>query len=218
LKENGKALAADLLEAAATDIEYRDGGYRVAGTDRFVSLADVARAAEQRGESLMAAGEFAPAAVTFPNGCHICEVEIDLQTGAVEIVRYTVVEDLGRLLHPQLAHGQLMGGIMQGLGQALGEWIVHDGDGQLLTGSFQDYRMPRADDLRDLRIAIREVPTKVNPLGVKGVGEAGTVGAIAATMNAVCNALAREGVKRFDMPASPYRVWAALAAARGRKA
>ena len=155
-------------------------------------------------------------AVTFPNGTHICEVEIDPETGVTEIVRYSAVEELGRVLNPMMVAGQIHGGVVQGVGQAMGEQIVHDPEsGQMLTASFMDYQMPRADDLPDFRLATREVPTKVNPLGAKGVGEAGTVGALAAAMNAVNDALAPLGIRHFDMPATPDRVWAAIAAARG---
>ena len=161
-------------------------------------------------------GEFAATAVTFPNGTHVCEVEIDPDTGVTEIVRYSAVEELGRVLNPLLVAGQTHGGVAQGIGQAMGEQIVHDREsGQMLTASFMDYQMPRADDLPDFQLATREVPTKVNPLGAKGVGEAGTVGALAAVMNAVNDALAPLGIRHFDMPATPNRVWAAIAAAGG---
>ena len=164
---------------------------------------------------LVESGEFTPTAVTFPNGTHICEVEIDPDTGVTEIVRYSAVEELGHVLNPMLVAGQTHGGVVQGVGQAMGEQIVHDPhSGQMLTASFMDYQMPRADDLPDIRMATREVPTKVNPLGAKGVGEAGTVGAMAAAMNAVNDALAPLGIRHFDMPATPNRVWAAIEAAR----
>ena len=164
----------------------------------------------------MESGEFTPTAVTFPNGTHICEVEIDPDTGATEVVRYSAVEELGYVLNPMLVAGQTHGGVAQGVGQAMAEQIVHDPQsGQMLTASFMDYQMPRADDLPDIRMTTREVPTKVNPLGAKGVGEAGTVGAMAAAMNAVNDALAPLGIRHFDMPATPHRVWAAIAAARG---
>ena len=156
-----------------------------------------------------------PTAVTFPNGTHICEVEIDPDTGVTEVVRYSAVEELGYVLNPMLVAGQTHGGVAQGVGQAMGEQIVHDPhSGQMLTASFMDYQMPRADDLPDILMTTREVPTKVNPLGAKGVGEAGTVGAMAAAMNAVNDALAPLGIRHFDMPATPNRVWSAIAAAR----
>jgi carbon-monoxide dehydrogenase large subunit len=149
--------------------------------------------------------------VTFPNGCHICEVEIDPETGAVEIVRYSVAEDIGRVYNPMLAHGQLHGGIVQGIGQALQEEILFDPDtAQLLTASFMDYAMPRADGVPAIAIESLCVPTAVNPLGAKGVGEAGTVGSLAAAINAVCDALTPLGIPHIDMPATPARVWAAI--------
>ena len=157
--------------------------------------------------------------MTFPNGCHVCEVEVDPATGAVEVVRYSIVEDIGTVLNPTLAHGQLQGGVAQGLAQALGEAIAIDpGSGQLLTGSFMDYVMPRADDLPFIAIEMREVPTKANPLGAKGVGEAGTVGSLSAVINAVCDALGPLGVKHIEMPLTPARVWAAIQEAKAGKA
>jgi carbon-monoxide dehydrogenase large subunit len=216
--EKGRELAGELLEAAAVDISFADGKFTVTGTDRSVSLAEVARRAEQRGgaEGLAAGAEFQPSKVTFPNGCHVAEVEIDPDTGAVELLRYSVVEDVGRVLNPMLVEGQVHGGVVQGIGQALGERILHDPEtGQLLTASFNDYAMPRADDLRRIDVMTREVATQVNPLGAKGVGEAGTVGALSAVMNAVCDALAPLGIRHLDMPATPDRVWAAIAAAKG---
>jgi carbon-monoxide dehydrogenase large subunit len=220
--EKAKRIASELLKAAEVDVTFEAGRFTIAGTDRSVDLATVARAAydpahiapgEEGG--LVESGEFTPTAVTFPNGTHICEVEIDPDTGVTEIVRYSAVEELGYVLNPLLVAGQTHGGVAQGVGQALGEQIVHDPQsGQMLTASFMDYQMPRADDLPDIRMATREVPTKVNPLGAKGVGEAGTVGAMAAAMNAVNDALAPLGIRHFDMPATPNRVWHAIAAAR----
>jgi len=159
---------------------------------------------------LIGRGKFKPPHATFPNGCHICEVEIDPDTGVVDVVGYVSVEDVGRVLNPLLVEGQLHGGIAQGIGQALFEEIRFDAEGQLITGSFMDYAMPRADDMPTIRSANPETPTKLNPLGVKGVGEAGTVGALGATMNAVCNALLPAGIRHLDMPASRLRVWQAL--------
>jgi carbon-monoxide dehydrogenase large subunit len=212
-------VAAQLLEAPEDQIEVSDGSFRVRQTNRFVTLSEVARAAHDpsrlaAGEEpgITAVGEFQPPAVTFPNGTHMCEVEIDPETGVVQILNYSAVEELGRVLNPTLASGQLHGGIAQGVGQAMGEIIVHDPSGQLITASFQDYQMPRAGDLPSFTLGYREVPTKVNPLGVKGVGEAGTVGSLAATMNAVNDALAAVGVRHFDMPATPARIWSAIAA------
>lgn len=220
--EKAKRIAAELLEAAVVDVTFDAGRFTIAGTDRSVDLAAVAQAAydpthippgEEGG--LVESGEFVPTAVTFPNGTHICEVEIDPDTGVTEVIRYSAVEELGRVFNPLLVAGQTHGGVAQGIGQAMGEQIVYDqGSGQMLTASFMDYQMPRADDLPDIHMATREVPTKVNPLGAKGVGEAGTVGALAAVMNAVNDALAPLGIRHFDMPATPNRVWAAIAAAK----
>ncbi len=220
--ETARRIAAELLEAAVVDIEFSEGRFTVAGTDRSVTLADVARAAHDPrhippGEEggLVESGEFTPTAVTFPNGTHICEVEIDAETGVTTIVRYSAVEELGRVLNPMIVAGQIHGGVVQGVGQALGEIITHDTEsGQMLTASFMDYQMPRADEYPDFRLATREVPTAVNPLGAKGVGEAGTVGALGAAMNAINDALAQLGIRHFDMPATPARVWAAIKAAQ----
>ena len=217
--DKAKRIAAELLEASVADMEFDRGAFRVAGTDRVVSLNEVARAAHDPsrlppGETLglEELGEFQATAVTFPNGTHICEVEIDRDSGVTEVVRYTAVEDLGRILNPLLVAGQIHGGVVQGLGQVLGEQIVHDESGQMLTASFMDYQMPRAADVPDFRVATREVLTQVNPIGAKGVGEAGTVGALAAVANAVNDALATVGVRHFDMPSTPRRVWEAMQA------
>src|SRR6185312_7711948 len=224
--ERATRIAAEVLEAAVVDVELVDGRFRIAGTDRSIDLATVARAAHDPnhiapGEEggLVESGEFTPTAVTFPNGTHICEVEIDPETGVTEIVRYSAVEELGRVLNPLLVAGQIHGGVVQGVGQALGEVIVHEPEsGQMLTASFMDYQMPRADEYPAFRLATREVPTKVNPLGAKGVGEAGTVGALGAAMNAINDALAPLGIRHFDMPATPGRVWAAISAAKEKQA
>jgi aerobic carbon-monoxide dehydrogenase large subunit len=157
---------------------------------------------------------FKPERPTFPNGCHICELEIDPATGAVTPLKYVSVEDVGRVLNPVFVEGQIHGGVAQGMGQALMEQICFDDYGQLLTGSFMDYAMPRAEDVPAIVSANLETPTALNPLGVKGVGEAGTVGALSATMNAVCDALRPEGVRHLDMPATPMRVWQALREAK----
>ena len=219
--ETARKLASELLEAAVVDIEFAEGKFTVAGTDKFVTLADLGRAANEGikpGEEggLVESGEFTPTAVTFPNGTHICEVEIDPETGVTEIVRYSAVEELGKVLNPLIVAGQIHGGVVQGVGQALGEVIIHDSQsGQMLTASFMDYQMPRADEYPEFRLATREVPTAVNPLGAKGVGEAGTVGALGAAMNAINDALSEVGIRHFDMPATPGRVWEAIRAARG---
>ena len=223
LVEKAKQLASELLEAAVVDVEFEAGRFRIAGTDRSVTLLDVARAAHdpahippgQEG-GLVESGEFSPTAATFPNGTHICEVEIDPDTGETEIVRYSAVEELGKVMNPMIVAGQIHGGVVQGVGQALGEVIIHDPEsGQMLTASFMDYQMPRAHEYPDFRLATREVPTKINPLGAKGVGEAGTVGALGAAMNAINDALAPLGIRHFEMPATPGRVWEAITKARG---
>ncbi len=195
--EKGKQEAARRLEAAATDIEYSDGEFRIAGTDRKAALFDL-------GE-LESTQTRAPADYTYPNGCHICEVEVDADTGGVVIERYTIVDDFGRAMNPKLLEGQVQGGTVQGIGQALLEHAVYDPQtGQLLTGSFMDYAMPRAGDLPRLDCRFHHVPCTTNPLGVKGAGEAGAVGAPAAVVNAVVDAL---GVRHVDMPLTPEKVW-----------
>ncbi len=217
-----KRIAAHLLEVSEADLVFAAGGFTVAGTDRALSIKEVARAAFvpaklPRGlePGLFETGSFSPAQDTFPNGCHVCEVEIDPETGAVSLERYSVVDDVGTVVNPKTLKGQIHGGVVQGLGQVLMEEVVYDRQsGQLLTASFMDYAMPRADDLCAMAVESNPVPTRLNPLGVKGAGEAGTVGALPAVMNAIMDALAPAGVRDFDMPASPLRVWQALAAAR----
>ena len=202
--DKGKQQAADLLEAAAADIEFRDGNYVVAGTDRMVDIFSVARAAP---EPLAGAAEFAPEVATFPNGCHICELELDPETGRVALLRYTVVDDFGEVINPLLLGGQVHGGIAQGIGQALLERTVYDENGQLLSGSFTDYAMPRAGDLPSIDFRWNPIPCRTNPLGIKGAGEAGAIGAPPAVLNALSDAL---GGAAIDMPATPERLWRAL--------
>ena len=205
--EKGKQAAAQKLEAAASDIEYRDGEFRIAGTDRRVSLFGVG--------GLEATHTRTPAEYTYPNGCHICEVEVDPDSGDVAIVRYTVVDDFGYAMNPKLLEGQVHGGTVQGIGQALREHAVYDRtSGQLLAGSFMDYAMPRATDMPSLDCSFHHVPCASNPLGVKGAGEAGAVGAPAAVINAIVDAL---GGKRIDMPATAHSVWRALHPSSGRR-
>jgi carbon-monoxide dehydrogenase large subunit len=223
--ERGRRIAARMLEAAPEDVVYRDGRFSVAGTDRGVAFADVARTAYQPRQlppgmepGFSESAAFTPPAVTFPNGCQVCEVEIDEATGALRIVRHTVVDDVGRMVNPLLVKGQIHGGVVQGLGQALFEDLVYDAEtGQLLAGSFMDYAMPRADDVPFFEVDSHEVPTAVNPLGAKGVGEAGTVGALPALVNAVNDALAPLGVRHLDMPVTAERVWRAIREATVRK-
>ncbi|HTZ38189.1 MAG TPA: xanthine dehydrogenase family protein molybdopterin-binding subunit [Stellaceae bacterium] len=218
----GKRIAAHLLEAAEADIEFNEGDFAVAGTDRRLSLTDVVRASFQAARlppglegGLYETGTFAPEDNTYPNGCHVCEVEIDPETGALDVVRYVVIDDVGTVVNPLGLKGQIHGGVAQGLGQALMEEVVYDREsGQNLTGSFMDYAMPRADVMPYMEITSNPVPTKRNPLGAKGAGEAGTVGALPAIVNAVLDALAPLGVTALDMPATPARIWQAIEAAR----
>ena len=218
----GRKIAARLLEAAEPDIVFADGRFAVKGTDRAVVLKEVARAAFQLDKlpagvepGFYETGTFSPPADTYPNGCHVCEVEIDAETGEVALVRYAVVDDVGTVINPLTLKGQIHGGIAQGVGQALMEQVVYDQEsGQLLTSSFMEYGMPRADTFCDIAVASNTVPTRLNPLGAKGAGEAGTVGALPVVMNAVMDALATVGVRDFDMPAASDRVWHAMQAAR----
>ncbi len=211
--EKGKALASNELEAAAGDIEFADAKFRITGTDRSIGLFEIARIAKTQAnvegiEGLGADGEFKNANNTWPNGCHICEVEIDPETGTSEITRYTIVDDFGKIVNPLLVEGQVHGGVVQGLGQAMGEETIYDQtSGQLVTGSYMDYWMPRADNMPTMTFKTNEVPCKTNPLGVKGCGEAGTVGAAPAFVNAVLNALAPYGITHIDMPVTPLKVW-----------
>ena len=214
LVAKAKTKAADKLETAEADIEYEAGVFRVVGTDRAVGLAELGAEAAAAGDPLAGAGAFKPEEATFPNGFHVCEVEVDPDTGACVIASYKAVEDIGRVLNPQLASGQIHGGVVQGLGQIFQENVVYaPGDGQLLSASFMDYSVPRADDMPAIATGFSNVETALNPLHVKGVGEAGSVGAVAAGLNAVNDALASRGVGAFDMPATPLRVWQALHAA-----
>ncbi len=215
-------IAAHLLEAAEADITFADGKFSIPGTDRSLSLKEVARAAFAPNKlpkgmepGLYETGTFSPSQDTYPNGCHVCEVEVDSETGQVTIERYSVVDDVGTVINPKLLKGQIHGGVAQGLGQVLMERVSYDPDsGQLLSASFMDYAMPHAAHFCDIAIESRPVPTKLNPLGAKGAGEAGTVGALPAAMLAILDALAPLGVAEFDMPATPDRVWHAIQAAR----
>ena len=211
--EKGKAIAADKLEAAVADIELTGGVFRVAGTDRTLTLAAVAEAAGADG--LSADDQFKGEVPTFPNGCHVCEVEIDRETGQPAIIAYTVVDDFGTVVNPNLLRGQVHGGIGQGIGQAMTEKCVYDSEsGQLVSGSLMDYCLPRADDLPDLAITLRDdVPCATNPLGIKGAGEAGAIGAPPAVINAIVDALSEFGIHHIDMPATPETIWRAIRSA-----
>jgi aerobic carbon-monoxide dehydrogenase large subunit len=218
--DKGRTLAGHFLEAAAADIDFAGGRFRIAGTDRSIALLDLAARVREATELPPALPDSLDAALTsesppsaFPNGCHIAEVEIDPETGQVWLDRYSAVDDFGTLVNPLLAEGQVHGGVAQGIGQALLERAVYDPNGQLLTGSFMDYALPRAETVPKIAVGFHPVPATSNPLGVKGCGEAGVTGALPAVMNAVLDALATRGVHTLDMPATPERVWRALQAA-----
>ncbi len=219
LIDKGRRIAGQIMEAATGDIAFESGRFTIAGTDRSVGLAEVARRSFDTAflpndiePGFTERANFGPAgSATFPSGAHVCEVEIDEETGAVALTRYTAVDDVGRVLNPLLCEGQIHGGIVQGIGQALMEDLVYDPQsGQLLTGSFQDYAMPRADDFCRFELASNATPTGRNPLGVKGVGEAGTLGAIPALINAVNDALAQIGAPKVAPPATSEKVWRAI--------
>src|SRR5216684_555671 len=219
----GKQLAAAMMEADTADIEFKDGQYRVVGTDKALTIVDVAKAAyapagpltEKFGVGLESTGSYSASPPSHPNGSHVCELEVDPDTGEVVVDRYFVVDDLGRVLNPLIVRGQIHGGVVQGLGQALLEHHVYDREsGQLLSGSFMDYGMPRADTMPDVDATLEEVPCKTNPLGVKGIGESGTIGAPPTVINAIIEALEPLGVDHIDMPATPSRVWETITRAR----
>jgi carbon-monoxide dehydrogenase large subunit len=218
----GKTLAGHFLEAAESDIEFRDGRFAIAGTDRTIDILELAaktRAAKALPDGLPTTLDDAGLSTgnknTFPNGAHLCEIEIDEETGAARILRYTVVDDFGVLVNPLIVEGQIHGGIAQGAGQVLLEDAHFDpGSGQLLSGSFQDYAMPRADDFSGFDVTFHNVPCVTNVLGIKGAGEAGTVGALGATMNAVLDALSPLGITQLDLPASPQKLWQAIRSAK----
>ncbi len=223
----GKLVAASVLEASAADIEYGDGSFKIVGTDRTLSLFDVAKAAKDprhvpAGEKPGLDDEFTrtPEADTYPNGCHVCELEVDPDTGTVEIQSYTVTDDFGMALNPLLLQGQIHGGIGQGVGQALTERAVYDNEsGQLLSGSFMDYAFPRADVVPHVKFDLHNSPCTTNPLGVKGAGEAGAIGAPPSVVNAIVDAIhAHTGVKHVDMPVTPASLWNVIEVTRGKKA
>ena len=212
--EKAKRYAADRLEAAEADLVFEDGRYRVAGTDLALDFGEAVRTALDAGDDLETEDRFEPGNFTYPYGCHAAEVEVDPETGRVEVVAYAAVHDFGVALNPMLLAGQLHGGLAQGIGQALLEHTVYDDAGQLLSGSFTDYAIPRADDLPPFRFEIRETPSNANPLGVKGCGETGATFGAPAAMNALLDALKPLGIRHIDMPATPEAVWRAVRAAR----
>ena len=215
--EQGKAIAAHALEAAPGDIEFSNGRFVVAGTDRAIGIMELAEKIRgglklppdgPQSLDVKHVSEGAPAA--YPNGCHVAEVEIDPETGVVEVVKYTSVNDFGTIINPLMVDGQVHGGVVQAIGQALLEHTVYDEQGQLLSGSYMDYAMPRAVDAPDFTNVSHPVPAKTNPLGVKGCGEAGCAGGLGSVMNAVVDALSVYGIRHIDMPATPQRVWQAI--------
>jgi carbon-monoxide dehydrogenase large subunit len=223
--ERGKQIASHVLEASASDIEFNGGRFIIAGTDRSIGLLDVA--ARLRTGLKLPDGvpnsldvdhvvkEPVPSA--FPNGCHVAEVEVDPDTGATRVVRYFAVNDLGTVVNPLLVEGQIQGGVVQGLGQVLLEEAIYDSDGQLVTGSFMDYAMPRAHDAPMIDVLSHPVPTKSNPLGAKGCGEAGTSGGLPSVANAVIDALSEYGIRHLEMPMTPARIWHAIQTAKARQ-
>ena len=220
--EQGKQIASHVLEAAASDIEFRQGRFIIAGTDRSIGimeLADKLRSGLNLPEGVPPTLDVrhvsdGPGASTYPNGCHICEVELDPDTGVIEVVKYSSVNDFGTVINPLIVEGQLHGGVIQGIGQALMEMTAYDTEGQFLTGSFMDYALPRAIDSPEVAVINHPVPATTNVLGVKGCGEAGCAGSLTSVMNAVADALSEFGIRHMDMPATPYRVWRAIQDAR----
>src|SRR5499426_494426 len=224
--EQGKQIASHVLEASASDIEFAHGRFTIAGTDRAISVMELAeklRSGIKLPEGVPTSLDVrhvsdGPGASTYPNGCHICEVELDPDTGVIEVVKYASVNDFGTVINPLIVEGQLHGGVIQGIGQALMEMTAYDDDGQLLTGSYMDYAMPRASDAPEVAVINHPVPTKTNVLGVKGCGEAGCAGSLTSVMNAIAHALSEFGIRHMDMPATPYRVWRAIQDARAAHA
>ncbi len=225
--EKAKPMAAALMEAAETDIEFKDGSFRVVGTDKAIPLPNVAKAfyapmgplTAKFGVGLEAAGNYDLTVPNHPNGSHVCEVVIDPETGEVEVDRYFVVDDVGKALNPMIIRGQIHGGVAMGIGQALLEHAVYDREsGQLISGSFMDYGMPKAHLFTNFESQLEEIPSKTNPLGVKGIGESGTIGGPPTVINAVLDALKSLGVTEIDMPATPLKVWNAIQAARPKMA
>jgi carbon-monoxide dehydrogenase large subunit len=224
--DKAKPMAAAMMEADVGDIEFGDGVFKVAGTDKAIPLVEVAKASyapmgpmTKFGIGLEGSGTHSPEPPSHPNGSHACEVEIDPETGEVTVERYIAVDDLGQVLNPMIVIGQMHGGVAQGIGQALYEHAIYDRESaQLVTGSFMDYAMPRADMLPEFTTQLEEVPCKTNPIGVKGIGESGTIGAPPVIINAIIDALSPLGIDRIDMPATASRVWQTIQNAKGKAA
>jgi carbon-monoxide dehydrogenase large subunit len=218
--EKGRNIAGHILEASTNDIEFSDGSFRVVGTDQAIGIVEVSARAREGGLPEELSGgldvvtTFTTPQMSFPNGCHICEVEIDAEDGVTTVVGYAAVDDVGNILQETIVEGQIHGGVAQGLGQVLGEQVLYDDDGQMLTASFMDYPMPRATDLPALVVAHHSVPCTNNPLGAKGAGESGVTGSLPSAMNAIVDALISRGVTEIDLPATPERVWQAIRTAR----
>ena len=224
--ELGKQIASHVLEAAVADIEFAQGRFVITGTDRAIGLmelADKLRSGLSLPEGVPSTLDVrhvsdGPGASTYPNGCHVCEVELDPDTGVIEVVKYSSVNDFGTVINPLIVEGQLHGGVVQGIGQALMEMTIYDAEGQFLTGSFMDYALPRASDSPEVAVINHPVPATTNVLGVKGCGEAGCAGSLTSVMNAIADALSEFGIRHMDMPATPYRVWRAIHDARSTRA
>lgn len=222
--EKGKRAAAHMLEASEADIEFADGAFTIAGTDRSIDIMELAKKLHDGKvpdgvpDSLDVDHTSEPVPSAFPNGCHVAEVEVDPDTGVVQIVRYSAVNDFGTVINPMLVAGQLHGGVVQGIGQALMEQVRYDESGQPITGSLMDYALPRAEDVPFMEVGDHPVPAKSNPLGTKGCGEAGCAGSLSTVVNAVLDALSEYGIKHIDMPLTPERVWRAIQDANGKAA
>jgi len=221
----GRHIAAHLLKLDPAEINFADGVFSSPKTNRTLTIKEVAKEAMEPTNvpkgidvGLIATATYTAPVQNFPNGCHICELEVDAETGAVEIVRYSVVDDVGTVINPLLLKGQIVGGVAQGVGQILMEDIRFDAEGQNLTASFMDYAMPRATDISAVDVKSNPVPTRTNPLGVKGAGEAGCVGAMPAVANALVDALSHLGVRHIEMPATSERLWRAIKDADGGRA
>jgi len=217
LINKAREYASNLLETSVEDIEYRDGVFTVVGTDRRISLFDIA--AKEAGARLSVDSEGEVDGPSWPNGTHICEVEIDPETGESRVVRYTTVDDVGIAVNPMLVTGQIHGGVAQGIGQALYEGVTYDAEGQLLTATFQDYCIPRASDMPPIAVTLDDsAPCRTNPLGAKGCGESGAIGGPPCVTNGVMDALSELGIDRLNTPLTPQKVWNAIREARGASA